>query len=123
MNYSTIKEMYDNLLDLDIETTKEERSELFDLLDTQNDFTWEADGSEYRIISENVIEEVHQDEIREFVEENYVDSNLWWIEIDWERTAENVRQADGYGHHFATYDGNEQEFELNKEWFHVFRIN
>lgn len=123
MRYSTIKEMYDNLLDLDIEATKEERKELLELLENENDFHWEADGSEYRIISEEAIEEIHQDEIREFVEENYVDSNLWWIEIDWEQTAENVRSSDGYGNHFATYDGDEQEFRLDREWFYVFRTN
>lgn len=31
--------------------------------------------------------------------------------------------ADGYGHHFAHYDGNEQEIRFNDTLFHVFRVN
>ena len=125
MNYSTIKEMYDNLLDLDIETTKDERSELFSKLEMEDDFTWEVDWKEYRIISEDVIDKIHQDELKEIILDSYFQVEIlpWWIHIDWEKTSENVLSADGYGNHFATYDGEEQLFRLDKVWYHVFRIN
>ena len=29
-------------------------------------------------------------------------------------------RADGYGHHFNSYDGNEEEIEINGKLFHVF---
>ena len=59
MRLSTTREMYDNLLDLEIETSKEERQELLNSLYRENDFNWEANGAEYRIICEDVIEEIH----------------------------------------------------------------
>ncbi len=31
--------------------------------------------------------------------------------------------ADGYGHHFASYDGNEAEIWTNDTFWHVFRVN
>jgi len=119
--------MYDNLLDLEIETTKEERKELLDSLNAENDFYWEADGAEYRIINADVIEEIHTEEVKEITQDCYLNgANLdkyWWIAIDWEKTAENVRQADGYGHHFSSYDHSEQEFRLDRVWYYVFRVN
>lgn len=126
MKLSTIREMYDNLLDLDIETTKEERQELLDSLNEENDFYWEADGAEYRIICEDVIEEIHTEEVEELVKDAYFNGmdldKYWWIEIDWEKTAENLRQSDGYGHHFSHYDGSEEEFRLDRVWYYVFRV-
>mgnify|MGYP001594903245 FL=1 len=126
MRLSTIREMYDNLLDLDIETTKEERQELLDGLNAENDFCWEADGAEYRIICEDVIEEIHAEEVKERTINWYLNDTdldkLWWIAIDWEETAENVRSSDGYGNHFSHYDHSEQEFRLDRVWYHVFRI-
>ncbi len=126
MKLSTIREMYDNLLDLEIETTKEERHELLNSLYRENDFCWEADGAEYRIICEDVIEEIHTEEVKDLTQDAYLNTTdlekLWWIEIDWEKTAENVRQADGYGHHFSTYDGSEEEFILDGGSYYVFRI-
>ena len=69
MRLSTIREMYDNLLDLEIETTKEERKELLDSLNAENDFYWEADGAEYRIINADVIEEIHTEEVKEITQD------------------------------------------------------
>ena len=31
--------------------------------------------------------------------------------------------VDGYGHHFSSYDGNENEVTLNGSFYHVFRTN
>jgi hypothetical protein len=127
MRLSTIREMYDNLLDLEIETTKEERHELLNSLYTENDFYWEADGAEYRIICEDVIEKIHTEEVKDQTQDAYLNTTylekLWWIQIDWERTARIVRESDGYGHHFSKCDGSEQEFRLDRVWYHVFRVN
>jgi hypothetical protein len=127
MRLSTIREMYDNLLDLEIEATKEERHELLNSLYTDNEFYWGADGAEYRIISEDVIEEIHTEEVKEQTIDCYLNGTnldkLWWIAIDWEETARNVRESDGYGHHFSHYDHSEQEFRLDRVWYHVFRVN
>lgn len=127
MRLSTIREMYDNLLDLEIETTKEERQELLDSLYKENDFCWEADGAEYRIICEDVIGEIHTEEVKDLTIDCYLNgldlAKHWWIAIDWEKTAETLRQTDGCGHHFSSYDGSEKEFRLDGVWYHVFRVN
>ena len=48
---------------------------------------------------------------------------LWWVAIDWEKTAQNCLDADGYGHHFASYDGDELEIMLNGDLYYFFRTN
>tara|TARA_R110000803_G_scaffold198484_2_gene262238 strand:+ start:240 stop:623 length:384 start_codon:yes stop_codon:yes gene_type:complete len=127
MKLSTIREMYDNLLDLEIETTKEERHELLNSLYKESDFCWEAGGAEYRIICEDVIEEIHTEEVKDLTIDCYFNGTdlhkNTWIEIDWEKTAENVRKSDGYGNHFSHYDGSEEEFRLDGVWYYVFRVN
>ena len=36
---------------------------------------------------------------------------------------EKYASADGYGHHFARYDGEEQEITIGEKEYHVFRVN
>lgn len=85
------------------------------------DFSLEIDNMEFRIIHEDDIDSIHTEEIEEMTKDIFLGGNEipWWIEIDWEKTAENVRQADGYGHHFATYDGE----ELYTDDWYIFRVN
>ena len=81
----------------------------------------EWDGAEYRVIDEVAIWGIYVESITELVKECYLDGGTGipdWLAIDWERTAENTL-ADGYGHHFSSYDGSESE--LNG--FYVFRTN
>ena len=58
---------------------------------------------------------VARDEIQELVQDCYLNGTdldkYWWIEVDWDKTAKNVIDADGYGHHFATYDHEEYYYE------------
>lgn len=88
-----------------------------------DDFTFEFDGNEYRIINDASIWEIYVDTIKDIVEDCY-DLNLDKIpsfisvSIDWEQTAHNAR-ADGYGHTFSSYDGS--ELLVNNHW--VFRTN
>lgn len=89
----------------------------------EDDFTFDFDGNEYRIISEDSIWGIYVDEIRQIVEDCY-ELNLDKIpdfiavSIDWEKTAENA-YADGYGHTFSGYDGSEE----NAGGYYIFRTN
>lgn len=90
---------------------------------TKDEFTLEFDGNEYRIISDSEIWGIYVDSIRQITEDCYdlkLDKLPAFLafEIDWVRTAENC-YADGYGHIFATYDGEELE---SGDWW-VFRVN
>ena len=88
-----------------------------------DDFNIEFDGKEYRLIDDNAIWDIYVDEIKYLVEDGY-DLELDTIpdfvafEIDWEQTAKNA-YVDGYGHTFASYDG--EESEAGGYW--IFRVN
>lgn len=126
MRLSTTREMYDNLLNLEIETTKKERQEILNSLYKENDFNWEANGAEYRIICEDVIEEIHTKEVKDLTIDRHLNGldlgKHWWIAIDWEKTAETLRRTNGCGRHFSSYDGSEQEFRLDGVCYYVFRV-
>lgn len=105
-------------------------SELFDAIETladklesEDDFCFEYDGNEYRIIKDSEIWDIYVEEIKYVVNECYelkLDDIPSWIsfEIDWEQAAKNA-YVYGYGHTFSTYDGS--ELEINKHY--VFRTN
>lgn len=88
-----------------------------------DDFYFEFDGNEYRLISESAIWDIYVDEIRNIVNDCYdlkldnIPSFVAW-EIDWEQTAKNA-YVDGYGHTFSGYDGSELEIGN----YFVFRTN
>lgn len=90
------------------------------------DFYADIDGEEYRFIHEDFIWDIYVDDVKETTIECYlceVDrSKLWWLEIDWEKTAENCYQ-DGYGHTFGTYDGGEYEYMFDDANYFIFRTN
>lgn len=103
------------------------RQELFDALESlacgDDDFTLDFDGNEYRIIKDSAIWEIYRDEIENIVNEWYdlkLDKipDFIAVTIDWEQTARNA-YADGYGHTFASYDGDERE--AADHW--IFRTN
>lgn len=106
-------------------------SELFDAIEElesklgNDDFYFEYDGNEYRIISESAIWSIYVESIQSLVEDCYSDvlklddiPSFIALEIDWEQTAKNA-YADGYGHHFSGYDGSELEIG----GYYVFRTN
>lgn len=104
---------------------KEALEELADKIESSDDFWIELDGNEYRIISDSSIWEIYVEEIKNITEDCYsdvikLDDLPHWLafEIDWEQTAKNCH-ADGYGHTFAGYDGEEQEVS---GWW-IFRTN
>lgn len=93
-----------------------------------DDINFEFDGNEYRIIADSAIWGIYVETIKETVYECYnlkLDKvpDFIALSIDWEQTAKNA-YADGYGHTFATYDGEEIEVCIdNKLQYYVFRTN
>ncbi len=92
-----------------------------------DDFLFEFDGNEYRIIRDSEIWEIYVQEIQNIVEECYSDvlkldkiPAFISVSVDWEATAHNA-YADGYGHTFASYDGEEHQSDNGAWW--VFRTN
>ena len=123
----TITEIRENVEVLkEIKTTlgiinfdSDELQELCDNLGC-DDFTIKLGGCEYRFIDEDAIDSIYEDAIRDLVEDCYLcgaEKMPWWIEIDWEKTAQNCL-VDGYAHTFATYDG----MEYTVESYYIFRI-
>lgn len=109
-------------IDLDLRDTKEAFSSLYsNLYGKVFDFSFELDGMEFRIIDEDFINDIHTEEIEELTKDCYLDGNdlPWWVEVDWEETAKNLRDTDGYGHHFNHYDGG----ELYTDGWYIFRTN
>jgi len=90
-----------------------------------DDFLFEFDGNEYRIIHDSGIWDIYVEEIKQIVEDCY-ELNLDKIpafisvSVDWEATAHNA-YADGYGHTFAGYDGEETKSDNGAYW--IFRTN
>ena len=98
---------------LELAATKEEIRELAEKIDGPPDFTFEAGGCEVRAIHENYIREVAQEEMEELIKECYLEGDdlPWWVDIDWKSTVQNCIDTDGYGHHFNSWDGGEEEAE------------
>ncbi len=106
---------------------KSELNDLLEMMANNRDFTFEfANGQEYRIITDYKIYDIYCEEQEDMLKEIYpevFDNNLWWVEIDMDKTIENILDADGYGNLFATYDGKENEVNFEGELFHFFRTN
>ena len=89
----------------------------------EDDFTFDFDGNEYRIIHADSIWEIYVEEIKNIVESCYdlkLDElpEFIAVKIDWEETAANAFN-DGYGHTFSGYDGSEEE----AAGYYIFRTN
>jgi len=109
-------------IDISDDDIKQEYIDTIENAIESDNSTIELDSMEFRIINEDAIREIYQDEQEELIKDCYL-SNLkeipWWLEIDWEKTVENVLDSDGYGHHFASYDGG----ELYTDGYYIFRTN
>jgi len=116
--------------DLRIKETHEDIIEHLETLinDFDDDFSFDFEGAEYRIISDSVIWDIYVEEIQSTVEDCYdlkLDNipDFVAFEIDWNQTAKNC-YVDGYGHHFSGYDGSELEVFVNgKMQYYIFRTN
>jgi len=102
---------------------KEAIFNLREALTDQDDFTFDLDGNEYRIISDGAIWGIYVETIKETVQDCYdlkldsIPDFVAW-HIDWQQTAKNA-YSDGYGHTFSRYDGS--EIEING--YYIFRTN
>ena len=126
MTKKQIKDLWQEFKDHNLDVPKYEMEEFLDVCDA-DDFVCILDGSEFRFINEKAIWDIYVEEIQQVTEECYLGGmdtdKLWWIAIDWKKTAENCLDADGYGHHFATYDGEEMELMIGKNLYYFFRTN
>lgn len=89
----------------------------------EDDYSFEFDGKEYRIILDGAIWDIYVDTIKEITKDCYdlkLDDMPHFVAftIDWEETAKNC-YVDGYGHTFSGYDGS----ELNAGNAYIFRTN
>ena len=85
------------------------------------DFNVELDGAGYRFIHETEIEDIFAESIQELFDDCYnLDDipSILLCHIDWDGVVRDC-MVDGYGHHFAGYDGMEHEVED----YHIFRTN
>lgn len=91
--------------------------------DSEDDYRFDFDGHEYRLIKESEIWDIYVEEIKQTVEDCY-ELNLDKIpafiavSVNWEQTAKNA-YADGYGHQFSGYDGSEED----AAGYYIFRTN
>jgi hypothetical protein len=118
-----LKETIELILDLEIQELDLEM--INDLMYTKNDFNFKIDNQEYRCINEDAIWDIYLDEQQELIQEVYLGRGElpWWFKIDWQATCENILNSDGYGNHFSTYDGSEENFGINGEGWYLFRTN
>ena len=88
-----------------------------------DDFTVETDEGEYRFIEEDAIERIHREEIENIVDDCYLsDKNIPEMikrYFDYDSFARDCRLSEGYGNHFSSYDGSEEQ---NGNYF-MFRVN
>jgi len=109
--------------ELDLAINRDEVRELTQYLsDLTEDFYIEIDGEEYRFIHAENIWDIYVEELKEITEDCYDIKAPSWLAIDWEQTAENC-SVDGYGHTFASYDGEEIEYNFNRQPYSIFRTN
>jgi len=92
------------------------------LTDVEADFCIDIDGQEYRFIHDLEIWDIYVEAIKEITEDCYDIKAPTWLAIDWEQTAENC-SVDGYGHTFASYDGEELECNFDGANYYIFRTN
>ena len=84
-----------------------------------DDFCIEPEsGGEYRLIREDVIDEIFFEEIMDLVMDCYDLDFPDFVVIDWQATVHNCR-IEGFGHHFSHYDGSEEHLD----GYYIFRIN
>jgi len=108
--------------ELELDINREEVKEFERFLNSDNDFSIEIDGQEFRVINDQVIWDIYVDEIKYITEECYDIKAPSRLAIDWEQTANNCF-VDGYGHTFNSYDGSELECEFGEENYYIFRTN
>lgn len=107
--------------------TDEENKEVADVIELLNDInnlydeTFETDGGEYMVLTDDEADQAWEESLDSYIEEciypefqnetlkNYFDEDAW----------KNDARHDGRGHSLNSYDGNEEE----SNGFYIYRIN
>jgi hypothetical protein len=112
MNYKTFRE--------DLEVIGLDRDEIKEVIQEVSRYDHaDFESNKYRFIQEYHIDFVFNESVIDQIKECYNLGDIpSFIEIDWDTTVENCK-VDGYGHHFAHYDGEEHE----SEGYYIFRVN
>ena len=121
-NLQLLKDVKEFVNDYELETTDDQLDELLENLTMEIDFYVELDGNEYRFIDEHSIWDIYVESVKEMVQDCYDLNVPDWIAVNWEQTAENCH-VDGYGHHFSSYDGSEEEYTFDGDTYYIFRTN
>lgn len=85
------------------------------------DFQIELDGSEYRFIDDNSIEDIFAESVQNMIEECYITEDMPSLivgHLNWDGIVRDC-MMDGYGHHFSGYDGSEN----GVTGYYIFRTN
>lgn len=99
--------LVDDISDLDIDTDEFDINgeTILCLTDSEADDRWEEELDHY-------IDDCILPEIPDWVR-NYFDEEKW----------KDDARFDGRGHCIARYDGNENEIEVDDEWFYIYRMD
>lgn len=108
------------LEEIKVKFDSEELEELIELLKGENDFCFNIDGGEYRIINDYIIDQVFEEYMDNYIDENIINQipqNLQYY-FDSEMFINDTKIEHGYSV-LATYDNN--WYEVNN-WY-IFRTN
>lgn len=83
-----------------------------------DDFFVECNGVEIRVIHNNAIESIWEEELENLLRECYEVPEFLENYIDYDSWVRDCK-FDGMGHHFSSYDGSEHQSEN----YYYFRIN
>lgn len=110
MNYKTFR---NNLEEIGLD-----RDEIKEVIQRAENCDTDFVTGDYRIIDDHYIADIYYDEMIDSIKDCYDLDVPDFIEIDWDKTVENC-MIDGYGHHFASYDGHEH----HSEGYYIFKTN
>lgn len=86
-----------------------------------DDCVYTAGGGEYLVVDEYERDRRWDESLDSYLDEGCVEgANSPYFNTEaWKRDA----RMDGAGHALASYDGNEQEYNVNGSWFYIYRLN
>lgn len=104
----------------DIRAFTREVIEAYESARNDCDFTVDTSEGEFRFIEEDSIERIHREEIEELVDDCYLSeaSDIIKQYFDYDSFARDCRISDGYGPHFSSYDGSEEQ----EDNYYMFRV-
>lgn len=113
-------------VDLTYSEMKQYLSDLSDALESGSDFEFEFEGVKHRIIDDFVIYDLAVEYTEDMLKDCYYEvykqieemPSCLCVSVDWEQSAKNVVDIDGYRACFNPYDHSEDEIGP----YHIFRL-